>query len=52
MRLDRFWDAATKVASLCSYLAVRLTTISQDKAYSIGMLHDIGIPIMLSNYPS
>lgn len=50
VRLDRFWDSAAEVAGLCSYLAIRVTTVSQDKAYTIGMLHDIGIPIMLSNF--
>jgi HD-like signal output (HDOD) protein len=51
-RLDHFWDSATEVASLCSILAAQLTTIDQEKAYSIGMLHDIGIPVMMYNYNS
>ena len=50
-RLDRFWDTATEVAGLCSRLAAQLT-VNQDKAYSIGMLHDIGIPVMMANFPS
>ena len=51
-RLDRFWDSATEVAALCSRLASQLTMVNQDKAYSIGMLHDIGIPVMMANFPS
>lgn len=51
-RLDRFWDSATEVANLCSILAAELTTINQEKAYSIGMLHDIGIPVMMHNHAS
>lgn len=50
IRLDRFWDTATEVAGLCSYLAIRLTTVNQNHAYSMGMLHDIGIPIMMANF--
>ena len=50
-RLDRFWDSATEVAGLCSRLAAQLTSVNQDKAYSIGMLHDIGIPVMMANFP-
>ena len=50
-RLDRFWDTASEVAVLCSRLAEELTTINQDKAYSIGMLHDVGIPVMMANFP-
>lgn len=49
-RLDRFWDSATEVASLCSRLAAQLSIVNQDKAYSIGMLHDIGIPVMIANF--
>lgn len=51
-RLDRFWDSATEVAGLSATLAAQLTTINQDKAYSIGMLHDIGIPVMMHNHSS
>ena len=50
-RLDRFWDTATEVAGLCSRLAAQLSMVNQDKAYSIGMLHDIGIPVMMANFP-
>lgn len=49
-RLDRFWDTATEVAGICARLAAQLTTVNQDKAYSIGMLHDVGIPIMMSSF--
>jgi HD-like signal output (HDOD) protein len=51
-RLDRFWDSATEIAGLCTRLAAQLTTVNQDKAYSIGMLHDIGIPVMMANHPN
>lgn len=51
-RLDRFWDTAAEVAAISSRLASTLTTINQDKAYSIGMLHDIGIPVMMANFDS
>ena len=49
-RLDRFWDTASEVAGLCARLARELSTINQDKAYSIGMMHDIGIPVMMVNF--
>lgn len=51
-RMDRFWDSAIEVAGLCSRLAAQLSTVNQDKAYSIGMLHDIGIPLMMANFPN
>lgn len=49
-RLDRFWDTASEVAAISSQLAGKLTTIKQEKAYSIGMLHDVGIPVMMHNH--
>lgn len=51
-RLDRFWDTASEVAGLCMRLASQFSIINQDKAYSIGMLHDIGIPVMMANFPN
>ena len=51
-RLDRFWDTATEVAALCARLAREMGSVNQDKAYSIGMMHDIGIPVMMVNFES
>ena len=51
-RLDRFWDTATEVAVLCARIAAEVTTINRDKAYSVGMLHDVGIPVMMGDFPN
>jgi HD-like signal output (HDOD) protein len=50
-RLDGFWDSANEIAGISSRLAAMLSNVNQDKAYSIGMLHDIGVPVMIANYP-
>lgn len=48
--LESFWDAATDVAAISQALAKRYTTLNPDDAYSSGMLHNAGIPIMLLNF--
>ena len=49
--LEDFWSTATEVATLCSVLAERFIIIDSDLAYSVGMLHAAGIPVMLNNFP-
>lgn len=45
--MDRFWDTATEVASITQELCSRYTSLDKDNAYSIGMLHDCGVPILM-----
>ncbi len=45
-----FWTAAIDVASICSDLAHRFSGLDRNQAYSIGMLHNAGIAIMLNNH--
>ena len=49
--MDRFWDTAEKVASVAAYLAGRLRGIPQDEAYTFGLFHDCGIPLLMQKYP-
>lgn len=48
IRLERFWDTATEVAQIAVMLARRYKMITTDDAYTLGMLHDCGIPLMLT----
>lgn len=48
--LEPFWNSSIEIASLCSRLSATLKIVNSDKAYSIGMLHDIGIPLMMMNF--
>lgn len=50
-RFDRFWDTATDVAMAAAYLAKRLTGIHPDRAYTMGLFHDIGIPMLMVQLP-
>lgn len=46
--MERFWDSASEVGSICAYLAKNyVPQVKPDDAYTLGMLHDIGIPIMM-----
>lgn len=45
--LERFWDSAVEIATLTEYFSERFTNEDKNSAYSLGMLHDCGIPLML-----
>lgn len=49
--MDRFWDTAEKVASVAAYLASRLRGIAKDEAYTFGLFHDCGIPMLMQRFP-
>lgn len=48
--LESFWGAATEVASISDDLAKRYKLIGTENAYSAGMLHNAGVPIMITNF--
>ncbi|MFA7269736.1 MAG: HDOD domain-containing protein [Sterolibacterium sp.] len=49
--LERFWDSAEKSALLCARIAAKLHGISSDEAYSYGLFHDCGIPLLMKHFP-
>jgi HD-like signal output (HDOD) protein len=49
--LERFWDSAEKVAGIAAYIASTLPRGPRDDAYSFGLFHDIGIPILMQKFP-
>lgn len=48
--MPRYWDNATDVARLSSYLARQLGTAQPDQAYTAGLFFDCGIPVMAQQY--
>lgn len=48
--LDRFWDSATDIATISRSLANRLGEVSGDDAYTLGLLHDCGIPLLMRKF--
>jgi HD-like signal output (HDOD) protein len=50
--LNRFWDTAQDVAMTCLTLAKRIGYHSPDEAYTLGLFHNCGIPLMVKRFPS
>jgi HD-like signal output (HDOD) protein len=50
--LNRFWDSAQDIASTCLTLAKRIGHPSPDEAYTLGLFHNCGIPLMLTRFPN
>lgn len=51
--LTRFWDASARKARLCAWLAHELDIhgFNADDAYTFGLFHDCGIPVLMSRFP-
>lgn len=49
--MERFWDSATYCAGVSAHLAAILPGTSRDTAYTFGLFHDCGIPIMMRRFP-
>jgi len=50
--LNRFWDTAQDVAMTCLSLAKRIGYQAADEAYTLGLFHNCGIPLMLKRFPA
>ena len=44
--LNQFWDNANDVASACSVISSKLNLNLGDSAYTLGLFHDCGIPLL------
>ena len=47
---EDFWNSSTEVATLCSVLAEKFIVADSEQAYSVGMLHAAGVPVMVQNF--
>ncbi len=50
LKLDRFWDTASDVAFAAAAFARELSGVSPDAAYTLGLFHDCGIPILMCRH--
>lgn len=48
--LERFWDTAEKVALISARLARQFKGIAADEAYTVGLFHDVGIPLLMKRF--
>lgn len=51
VRMERFWDTTRRVASVCRLLSRELRGVPQEIAYTFGLFHDCGIPVLMRRFP-
>ena len=49
--MDRFWETSAQTARLSAELARRLRGVRPDVAYTFGLFHDCGIPLLMKRFP-
>jgi HD-like signal output (HDOD) protein len=49
--LERFWDSAEATANMCALVARRFRLVDADEAFSYGLFHDCGIPMLTARFP-
>lgn len=48
--LGRFWDSATDVAMVCATIAKQIGAQAPDEAYTLGLFHNCGIPLLMKRF--
>lgn len=49
--MERFWDSATYAAGVCAQLSRVLPGTRRETAYTFGLFHDCGIPLLMRRFP-
>jgi HD-like signal output (HDOD) protein len=49
--MDEFWDRSGMTAMAASRIAAQIPGVSCDDAYTVGLFHDSGIPVMMQRFP-
>ena len=49
--MARFWDRSNFTAIVASKIAAELPDISREDAYTCGLFHDCGIPVLMQKFP-
>lgn len=49
--MDEFWDRSSMTALAASRIAAQVPGTSCDDAYTVGLFHDCGIPVLMQKYP-
>jgi len=48
--LTRFWDTANDIAMVCATVAKNVGYPNPDEAYTLGLFHNVGIPLMMQKF--
>lgn len=51
VKMNRFWDAAMDIAVVSQNVAKLIGYPSPDEAYTLGLFHNAGIPLMMKRFP-
>jgi putative nucleotidyltransferase with HDIG domain len=51
VNMERFWDRSGYAAAVCSHIARVTRSVNRDLAYTFGLFHDCGIPILMQRFP-
>ena len=49
--MEEFWNYSSLTALVASYIAAKMPGMSRDDAYTIGLFHDCGVPVLMQKYP-
>jgi HD-like signal output (HDOD) protein len=50
MHMERFWDRSNFTAVVASHISTHVEGVSREEAYTYGLFHDCGIPILMSKF--
>ncbi len=50
MELTTFWDTANDIALVCATVAKKVGFPNPDEAYTLGLFHNAGIPLMMKRF--
>jgi len=51
MAMQQFWERSSLTAVLAARMADKLYDISHEEAYTVGLFHDCGIPVLMQKFP-
>lgn len=51
VNMERFWDRSGYAAAACAHIARGTRSVNRDLAYTFGLFHDCGIPILMQRFP-
>ena len=49
--MDEFWERSGMTALAASRIAAQIPGMSRDDAYTVGLFHDSGIPVLMQKFP-
>lgn len=51
VEMEQFWERSNLTAVVASRMASQLVDVTREDAYTLGLFHDCGIPILMQKFP-